>query len=237
MIDAVYFAVSESSKNKILTLSKRFKIKVRVLRIVKQVELPFDIEKYLKKHFDWIVFTSSFGAKTFSKKVMKKGVFHYLIDTKFAAVGSETAKTLKENGLGVHFMPKHYTTAALAEEIAISKGEKVLTVRSKEGDDLLEKKLSERSCYVTRLNAYKEIVRRRTISLKKDDVVVFGSSYILQSFTKLLKNVKPEDLFAIAIGPKTLSKAKELGYRIKGNVKTYTYEGVFESLRDTLNGL
>jgi len=48
MPDAVYFAVSESSKNKILTLSKRFKIKVRVLQIVKQVELPFDVEKYLQ---------------------------------------------------------------------------------------------------------------------------------------------------------------------------------------------
>jgi len=237
MPDAVYFAVSESSKNKILALSKRFEIKVRVLQIVKQVELPFDVEKYLNNHFDWIVFTSSFGARIFSKKVMERGAFHHLVDTKFAAVGPETAKTLVENGLGVDFVPEHYTTLDLAREIIVSNGEKVLTVRSKEGDNLLEKELSKRSCYVMRLNAYEEIVRRRTLPLKKGDVVVFGSSYILESFTKLLKNVKPKDLFAVAIGPKTLSKAKELGYRIKGNVKTYTYEGVFESLREMINGL
>ena len=135
-------------------------------------------------------------------------------------------------------MPEHFTTDELASKVPITEGAKILTVRSKEGDDALEKKLRERSCNVTRLNAYTEAVRSRPINaVKKDDLVVFGSSYILDIFTKLLMNVKPSEIYALPIGPKTLSKAMEYGYKIKGSVKTYTYEGVFETLRDMINGI
>ncbi len=232
MDDNVYFAISENSRNKVLALSKRFGIKIKTIQIARQVKLPFNVYFYLKNNFDWIIFTSSFGVKVFSEKVMKTGAFHHILDTKFAAVGPETAKTLNAYGFGVDFMPERYTTVELALNIPIAHRSKILTVRSKLGDESLERILKERGCEVTRLNAYSEFIRTRPISfIKKDDIVVFGSSFILESFTKLLRNVKPQEIFAIPIGPKTLLKAIELGYKIRGNVKTYTYEGVFETLR------
>ncbi len=238
MVHDVYFAISENSKNKVLTLSKKFGIKIKLLQIIKQVELPFKIDFYLKNRFDWIVFTSSFGVKVFSEKVMKTGAFHYLLNTRFAAVGQETANALRSYGFGVDFVPEHFTTDELASKIPVANGAKILTVRSKQGDDILEKTLTERSCHVTRLNAYTEVIRSRPVNfIKKDDFVVFGSSYILEIFTKLLKNVRPSEIFALPIGPKTFSRAIDYGYKIRGSVKTYTYEGVFETLREMLNGV
>ncbi|MGC9211756.1 MAG: uroporphyrinogen-III synthase, partial [Nitrososphaeria archaeon] len=133
MVHDVYFAISENSKNRVLTLSKKFGIKIKLLQIIKQVELPFKIDFYLKNRFDWIVFTSSFGVKVFSEKVMKTGAFHYLLNTRFAAVGQETANMLRSYGFGVDFVPEHFTTDELASKIPVANGAKILTVRSKQG--------------------------------------------------------------------------------------------------------
>ncbi len=235
---SVYFVVSEESKHKVLRILKNASIKSKVITVIRQVPLSFDVNKILSERFDWIIFTSPFGAKLFLKKALEKGAFQYMIDTKFAAVGSETAKAMQRFGLQPDFLPREYTTISLANTIPITHFNKVLTVRAQEGDNELEEILKQRGAIVTRINVYRQAQRRKKIrGINAGDIVVFGSKNEAKIFVSLLHGVKPTDLYALPLGPRVQEELKKLNFTLLPLPKVYTFEGALRELEATLSGL
>ncbi|MGC8569128.1 MAG: uroporphyrinogen-III synthase [Nitrososphaeria archaeon] len=232
----IFAAVSQNSALKVKRLAETYGLKVRILILLRQRKKKLDLRNTLKEGFDWIVFTSGYGAKSFAEAILSEGLFHLLLNTKIAAVGPETYGVLMKFGIGMDFMPEKYTTSALADELPAEGGKRVLTVRSEDGDNELEESLSKRGFLVRRIDAYESVKRKQPIrEVSGNDIVIFGSSEIVRTFTDLTK-VKPADLYAIPIGPKTLDECKRLGYRVLFVPKVYTYEEIFKELRSLKYG-
>ncbi len=233
----IFAAVSQESAPKVRAIAETYGLRVRILVLLRQRKRKLDLRNTLKEGFDWIVFTSGYGAKTFAEEVMSGGLFHLLLNVKVAAVGPGTYSSLKRFGIGVDFLPENYTTSALADELPAEAGKRVLTVRSKEGGSELEEALSKRGFIVRRINAYENVKRRKPIrEVSDNDIVIFGSSEIVRTFAELSREVRPANLYAVPIGPKTLNECTRLGYRILFVPKVYTYEEIFEELRSLKNG-
>lgn len=206
--------------------------------------VPLDVSGELNsciydEKFSWIVFSSSTAASLYIKI---NRLARVLGKARVAAVGSGTAEFLQRNGIMVDFIPSKYTTEALAEELPVSQGSRIMLARSEDGNDRAEIILEKRGALTCRLNLYRTSFINRPLSrsmVEGAKLIVFGSSKEVRGFENRLSisgiNDFKNKVIASCIGPLTEETALKMGYRVMDIPKAYTYSSLFAMLGELRN--
>ncbi|MDO4312784.1 MAG: uroporphyrinogen-III C-methyltransferase [Eubacteriales bacterium] len=136
----------------------------------------------------WIVFTSVQGIRYFFYHCRKAGVdYRGFASCSFAVIGAATGKELKEYGFRADLCPQEYTSMALADELILQRrrGEEVFLFCSRQGTDVLSKKLAEVQIPCHRFDVYDTIFSPREGQEGMLDFLLFGSAGGVRAFWSL----------------------------------------------------
>lgn len=127
----------------------------------------------------WIVFTSVQGIRSFFLRCREARIdYRSFASCKFAVIGSATGRALEEYGFIPDLCPKEYTSPALAEGLLIrlEEGEKVYLFSSKQGTDLLTKRLEQKQVDCQRFDVYDTEFVRDNEESDTPEYILFGSA-------------------------------------------------------------
>lgn len=196
------------------------------------------------KEYDWIIFTSVNGVEYTLERLFELGKdVRALAGVKIIAIGSKTAKKLREHGLRVDYIPDEYRSEAILDKFSEKDltGQKFLLPRADIARDILAEGLNDLGAKVDDITAYQ--VKKRGVDsklvskLKKGevDIITFTSPSIVRNiiatigddYKQLLSGVE-----IVCIGPVTAKQAKDLGLNVDIVAKEYTIEGLYNAIVD-----
>ncbi len=193
------------------------------------------------KDYTWITFTSVNGVDIFFKYLKENHIdYRNLAGISFAVVGKGTLDALSRHGFTADYMPDTYTTAALANGLALLlKGkDKVLIPRALKGSGDLTDILSRHFISFTDVKLYsieidKEKYSRVVSDLSDYDYITFASASGVEGFfenwgkdLKLsLNNTK-----LVCIGDITAKRLEDYGITDYITAKEHSASGMVESI-------
>lgn len=188
--------------------------------------------------FQWVVFTSRNGVRLFFDAIEAcQADVRSLAGLKFAVVGTGTGDYLKTFGIHAEYMPKEYTTRALAGGLCehVKKEEKIFIPRARQGSKALTDCLDRAGfCFLD--HPVYDIVTDEVPAhiLSGLDYVTFESGSGVRGFFKTQEKEKRE-LFqrgvkAVCIGKVTAAALEEFGIADSLVAKGCTADGILEAI-------
>ncbi len=172
--------------------------------------------------YAWVVITSTNGARAILKAAER--VFTPFEASRFAAIGSATRSALEVEGVDVDFQPSHGGSAALAAELPVSPGDRVLVIRGDLAGDEVAVALRARGAEVDDVIAYRtreapessRVLLRRALSDWPIAAVIFTSGSTVRGLVALGRDASMDVLSmpCVCIGPETADEARAAGFRI-----------------------
>lgn len=200
------------------------------------------------EEFDWIIFTSANGVKTFFER-LKQNNPKLLIrlkthktrkDPRFACVGPATRRSLEEMGFRCTVQPREFLTAKLGKELAESMnvdGKNILLARAQVANRELARMLRDSGANVSEAPTYRTISRARklpqTLIGKITDVTLTSPSTV----KGLLMSVSAATIISKricvhCIGPVTAKSARIHGLKVQDTAKVHTIDGLMKAIVD-----
>lgn len=213
---------------------------IKIEKIENNLELEKEIENI--KEYNYLILTSQNGVNMFFDKLNLMNLdIRVLSNLKICAIGSATAKELKNRGIIADIVPEKFVAESMYDELRsiLKKEDKILIPRGANARDLLVDKLSE-ICTIKEVHTYKTVLedenKEEIISLLNEEIVdyiTFTSSSTVSNFIDIigkenidkLKNVK-----IISIGPVTSNTAKELGLEVYKEPTNYTINDLIDCI-------
>ncbi len=200
------------SRERFFTKSAYFHLPLIKLEPLEDYE---EFDNHLKniKEFDWVVFTSRYGAEYFFKRLNNLGFdTRDLSGIKIAAIGSSTKERLLDFGVRADLVPEQESSRGLfgkLREIPI-KGKKIFLPRSDISDKGLGEKLRKIGAKVTASSAYRNVPAKELpdLDLNTFDEIIFTSPSTVRSFRKRYKKVAGNTRIK-CIGDVTLKEAEK----------------------------
>lgn len=199
-------------------------------------------EKKGIEKFEWIVFTSRNGVELFFEQWKKyRRDIRELAKFKFAVIGSGTADTLREYGIEADFVPQKFSSEDMAKEWVktLSKEERVLLLRAKEGSMALPKALKEASIIYEDIPLYHivgEEKKREELNrvLKEVDYVAIASGSAGRVFANMIEEGEKEETNyqILSIGKETTKTCENAGLTVHKTANIYSIDGILELLRE-----
>jgi uroporphyrinogen III methyltransferase/synthase len=194
--------------------------------------------------FNWLVFSSSNGVEHFFNRLLALGHDgRRLAGASLAAIGPGTAAALARFHLKADLQPDTYRAEALAESLAPdARGKNFLLLRASRGREVLAELLTAAGAVVEQVVVYES----RDVPTANDDIAhelaagtiditTVTSSAIAHGLVRLFgDNLRKTRLAAIS--PLTASVLTELGFPPAIVAKTYTTEGLVDSILSTKLG-
>jgi uroporphyrinogen-III synthase len=172
--------------------------------------------------YRWVVITSANGARAILKAAER--ILTELGSPWWAAIGPATSATLEHEGIEVQFQPTRPSAVAMAAELPIVAGDRVLVVRGDLADEELAVSLRARGAEVDDVIAYRtreapESSRERLRTATADGPIaaaVFTSGSTVRGLVSLGKaeSIDVRSYPAVCIGPETADEARTAGFRI-----------------------
>jgi uroporphyrinogen III methyltransferase/synthase len=186
--------------------------------------------------YDWMLFTSSNGVRTFFARFAALGRdVRELAGVRLAAIGPETAAELERRLLRPAVVPREYRAEGLLDALAGEDlaGRRILLPRAAGARPILPDTLTARGATVDEVVAYRAITPadadvpalRAALAAGSIDAVTFTSSSTVRHFAEL---VGPDGVRALArtvvacIGPVTADTARDLGLAVQVRPRDYT---------------
>ena len=177
------------------------------------------------KKYDWIVFTSQNAVHLFFAEADKKQIDRReFAKVRFAVVGSGTKKALETYGFYADYMPKQFTTEALAKGLTdvVKPGEHLLLPRALQASEELVLVLQKKSVTITEIPFYDvEGAFSGDLSMWKNmDVAAFFSASGVEAFVSWMgkdkigeweRDRKKEHVAVAAIGEVTKKRLQAYG--------------------------
>jgi uroporphyrinogen-III synthase len=173
-------------------------------------------------YYAWVVISSTNGARAILKAAER--VFTPFEASRFAAIGSTTRRDLEREGIDVDFQPSRSSAAAMAAELPMSPGDRVLAVRGDLADEEVAVALRARGAEVDDVIAYRtrqapESSRGLLRTATTDGPIaaaVFTSGSTVRGLVSLGKaeSIDVRSFPAVCIGPETADEARAAGFRI-----------------------
>ncbi|MGZ4962491.1 MAG: uroporphyrinogen-III C-methyltransferase [Limisphaerales bacterium] len=195
--------------------------------------------------YDWIIFTSPNGVKTFFEYFFK--AFDDMRDiggVRIAAVGPATATKLKELHLRVDLMPDEYVASEIAkafEKFESIENLRILILRAEVANHELPKQLEEMGAIVDDVACYKTVPETEDITGAAErlnesgaDWITFTSGSTVENFharfnlPELLKKYPHAKL--ASIGPETSKAIGALGLKPSVEAKEHTIGGLVRAI-------
>lgn len=185
--------------------------------------------------YDWLILTSSNSIYTLANRLSELDLMPDWLQLKIAVVGSSTAKAVEKHfNIVADFIPDEYVAEALADNLPISTGTKILLPQSEIARSVLTEKLVRRGGIVDAITAYQTVLGQSGVDLpamiatNEVDAVTFTSSSTVENFVKRLDAV-PE-ILAVCIGRITAETAHDLGFTEIIMPQIYTLAEMVKSL-------
>ncbi len=206
------------------------------------------IERALAGGYDWIVFTSVHGVRTFFERIRRRSAdLQNLRSTKFAVIGPATGKALEDFGFTPSAMPDQYTNEGLAEmfERLLEEAEgkrplRFLLWRAQGAREILAKRLRELGSVVEEVHAYRTVPnqlpdeRLNELLGQRIDIVTFTSPSTVRAFFEVLGNEGAKKVldsaFVAAIGPVTEQACREFGIEPQIVASVHTVDGLVNAI-------
>lgn len=215
---------------------------IRIDKIENNTELENEINNI--SEYTYLVLTSKNGVDIFFDKLEEMGLdSRALGNLKVCAIGSATAKEIKNRGIKADIVPQKYIAEYLFEELkpVLKSTDKVLMPRAKNARDFLVNKIGE-VCGVKEVYTYETVVdstrRDEVLDILNEghvDYITFASSSTVSNFVEILgeENLdKLSNINVVSIGPVTSGTAKELNVDIYKEAEVATIDGMIDIILD-----
>ncbi|MCS7224165.1 MAG: uroporphyrinogen-III C-methyltransferase [Armatimonadetes bacterium] len=209
------------------------------------------VQEAVSGHYQWIVFTSTHGVRTFFEFVRKVGAdARSFTGTQFAVIGPATRDRLQDYGVTADEMPSTYTTDGLVSLFRELKekgrlggeGVRILLWRAHGARDVLPASLKEMGCLVKEVSAYRTVTSRPSpgylhgILREPIDVITFTSPSTVRGFFEVFGDEEArrwlQQSAVAVIGPITAGALREKGREPDIISEVHTIDGLVERLID-----
>lgn len=195
---------------------------------------PLDAAIERAAEFDWVIFTSANGVRVFFDRLQFLGrdirAWHR---ARIAAIGPQTARSLRAYGVQVEVIPADFRAEGLLESLAVESivGQRVLLPRAGGAREILPDELRRRGAVVEEVVTY---VSRPPAAARSGfdewlergvDLITFTSSSTVEQFAQLMGPQLAATIGRTAfasIGPVTTATARRLGIPISVEPSQYT---------------
>lgn len=172
--------------------------------------------------YAWVVITSANGARAILKAAER--IVTELGAPSWAAIGPATRRVLEHEGIEIQFQPSQSSGIAMAAELPVDRGDRVLVVRGDLADEELAVALRARGAAVDDVVAYRtreapkssRVLLYGGLSDGPIAAVVFTSGSTVRGLVKLGRDESVDVLSipSVCIGPETADEARAAGFRI-----------------------
>ena len=172
--------------------------------------------------YDWVVVTSANGAQAIVSAA--EGVSTPLVAPRWAAIGVATRRVLEDAGFAVDLQPSRASGTAIAAELPVGPGSRVLLVRGDLADRDLPTVLRARGAEVDDVIAYRTVEAPATSRAALRDAmgagrfaaVVFTSGSTVRGLVALASadSLDVTSIPAICIGPETAAAARRAAFHV-----------------------
>ena len=195
------------------------------------------------KTYKWLILTSANGVTSFFNRLDNAGLdSRSLSDIKIAAIGSETAKALKNYGISADLVPPAFKAEELAETLSaeVQVGDKILLARAKVAREVLPESLRALGASVDVVTAYETVTaldnKEELLTALQNgevDLVTFTSS---STVTNLLTSLGDQrelinNIPAAAIGPVTAETCRQNNLEPDIIAETFTIAGLTDAIQ------
>ncbi|MGQ0551166.1 MAG: uroporphyrinogen-III synthase [Armatimonadota bacterium] len=196
--------------------------------------------------YDWVVLTSANGARACLARARALRIdLRAFGRVRWAAIGPATASVLRAGGIRVAMMPSRFLTAAIARELPVVPGRRVLLARTDAAAQpragaALADALRARGAVVDQVAAYRTVLAprpmparlRRLIDARAVDTVLFTSASTVRGLVRMLGDRRgPLHTMTIAcIGPVCAAAAEREGLRPQIVANEHTTAGLIKAL-------
>ncbi len=198
---------------------------VAVPAIAVEIDSPrgdLEVAAGLLQTFRWVVVTSANGARAIVKAAERLRT--QLGGPSWAAIGPATARVLERAGTEVAFQPSQSSGTAIALELPVAEGDRILVVRGDRADAELPLTLRGRGAEVHDVVAYRTLeapessrgLLRTAMADGPIAAVVFTSGSTVRGLVSLgnAESIDVRSVPAVCIGPETADEARTAGFRI-----------------------
>ena len=213
---------------------------IKINKIENNIELENEIKNI--RDYTYLVLTSKNAVQIFFDKLYKMNLdSRALANLKVCAVGSATAKEIRNNGINPDIIPEQFVSEYLFEELksVLKSTDKVLIPRTKNARDFLVNKISK-ICSVKEVHIYETVLN----NIKKDEIlkglnsleekyITFTSSSTVTNFVDIIGMDNIDELNklkVISIGPITTETANSLGINVYREANISTIDGMIDCI-------
>ncbi|HVM98265.1 MAG TPA: uroporphyrinogen-III C-methyltransferase [Candidatus Acidoferrales bacterium] len=195
------------------------------------------------KEFNWVVFTSVNGVRAFFERLLALDLdIRDWSGARFAAIGPQTARALRERGVRLTLVPPEFRAEGLLKafsEIGV-KQQRILLPRAAGAREILPQQLHEAGALVEEVISYRSVVpsdaadaARADLIAGGADLLTFTSSSTVHNFVTLcgsqLNDIAKQSLIG-CIGPITADTARSYGMEVHIQPASYTIEAFAEAI-------
>ncbi|GBC98900.1 Uroporphyrinogen-III C-methyltransferase [bacterium HR17] len=220
---------------------------IKIVPVDDEAPLNAALERALQGGYDWIVFTSTHGVRTFFERVWQRGAdARVFASTKFAVIGPATGDALRQWGICWDAMPERYTNEGLSELLttqvvsAATRPPRFLLWRAHGAREVLAHRLRQAGAQVDEVYAYRtvptELPPDYLAALLRDPIhiITFTSPSTVQAFFAVLGEARATQILqnaAIAvIGPVTEQAVRQRGFVPAIVSAVHTIDGLVDAL-------
>ncbi|MFH0774605.1 MAG: uroporphyrinogen-III C-methyltransferase [bacterium] len=192
------------------------------------------------KEYEWLIFTSVNGVRSFFERLLFKADIRCLAGIKICVIGPTTREACERMGIRVELEPKEFMAEGIIEaikgfEIA---GKKILILRAEEAREVLPEALREMGALVDVVPVYRTVKAKTDATRIKEmlknfeiDLITFTSPSCAKNFCELVEEKELWSKVKVAcIGPITEKKARELGFNVQIVAPEYTIAGLVKEI-------
>ncbi|MGH2375462.1 MAG: uroporphyrinogen-III synthase [bacterium] len=191
--------------------------------------------------YDWVVLTSANGARACLARARALRLdLRTFSRPRWAAVGPATAAALRAAGMRVALIPSRYLTAAIAHELPVAPGQRILLLRTTAATPALADALGARGAVVDQVAAYRTRLAprplsprlRRLIDARAIDTVLFTSASTVRGLVRMLgrRRGSLRTMTVACIGPVCAAAAEREGLRPQIVAGEHTTRGLINAL-------
>jgi len=172
--------------------------------------------------YAWVVITSANGAHAIIEAAGRGA--SELGAPSWAAIGPPTRRVLEHAGIEVQFQPRRSRGSAMAAELPIIAGDRILVIRGDLADEELAVALRARAAEVDEVIAYRTreapeasgSLLRLALGAGPIDAVVFTSGSTVRGLVALARAEKLDvsAIPAVCIGPETAARARDADFSV-----------------------
>ncbi len=205
---------------------------------------PLDAALRNIAQYRWLIVTSANTVKVLAERLVGLGLeASVLAGLRKAAIGSATARAMREQGIEVDVVPEQYVAESLVEALGEQvRGSRILLARAAVARDVIPEELRRRGALVDVVDAYRTVIPEGAVERIREvfsdasrppDAVTFTSSSTVKNFFALWREAGfdgiPREVAALSIGPITSETLREFRWEPAGEAEAHDVEGLVQA--------